>query len=94
MSFLVKADGCEKHPGVFMSVVAAFASRGGKRVRSVSLDAPETLQTSKGEFVWIGVVDPSEHELLILRDCLGRSNRVVGNAAGASARYRRKASFR
>ena len=51
-----------------MSVVAAFAYRGGKQVRAVSLDAPETLQAGEGEFVWIGVVDPSEHELLILQE--------------------------
>jgi magnesium transporter len=51
-----------------MSVVAAFDYLGGKRVRPVSLDAPETLKVGEGEFVWVDVVDPSEQELLVLQN--------------------------
>ena len=46
-----------------MSVVAAFIYRDGQRVREVSLDAPGAFELEPGEFIWIGLFDPSAAEL-------------------------------
>lgn len=46
-----------------MSVVAACLYRNGKKVESVSLDQPPSCAKSRSEFVWIGLVEPSEDEL-------------------------------
>jgi magnesium transporter len=51
-----------------MSVVASFVYCNGQRVRPVSLDAPESLQLQDSEFVWIGLMDPSEEELRALQE--------------------------
>ncbi len=50
-----------------MSVVAAFLYRHGRRVRSVSIDEPTPCGDDPSEFVWIGVVEPSEQELRALQ---------------------------
>jgi len=51
-----------------MSVVAAYAYVDGKRAREIRLDDPESLAPRDGEFVWIGLVDPTEDELRILQE--------------------------
>ena len=50
-----------------MTVVAAYVYAEGARVRAVSLDSPEDLQLAAGEFVWIGIVDPTDVELAQLQ---------------------------
>ena len=45
-----------------MSVVAAHLYRNGKRLKAVSLDEPIDCK-GKSEFVWIGLIEPSEREL-------------------------------
>jgi magnesium transporter len=51
-----------------MSVIAAYVYAGGRRVREIVLDRPETFEIAAGEFVWIGLLEPDEHELQILAD--------------------------
>jgi magnesium transporter len=46
-----------------MSVVAAYIYRDGVRTREVTLDDPKALVTEPGEFVWIGLFEPSAAEL-------------------------------
>ncbi|CAN5378267.1 magnesium and cobalt transport protein CorA [soil metagenome] len=46
-----------------MSVVAAYIYKDGVRAREVSLDDPKALVTKPGEFVWIGLYEPSEAEM-------------------------------
>jgi len=48
-----------------MSVVAAYIYRNGRRVRDASL-TEAGLKLARGEFVWIGLVDPDETELRLL----------------------------
>lgn len=50
-----------------MSVVAAYVYEDGKRIRSVSLDAPDGLKLKPSEFVWIGLAYPTEAELRTLQ---------------------------
>jgi magnesium transporter len=51
-----------------MSVVAAAIYRGGKRMRSVSLDDSQAWRLGRDEFVWVGIVDPADEELLALQE--------------------------
>ncbi|RZI60959.1 MAG: magnesium transporter, partial [Zymomonas sp.] len=46
-----------------MTVVAAYVYAEGKRVRPVELDTTADLVLAAGEFVWIGIVDPTDVEL-------------------------------
>ncbi|KUO55988.1 MAG: magnesium transporter [Sphingomonadales bacterium BRH_c42] len=46
-----------------MPVVAALLYRDGKSVMPVSLDQPVSFKLEKSEFVWIGLVEPTEAEL-------------------------------
>ena len=46
-----------------MTVVAASFYRNGLRVRDVTLDEPMPEAVSHSEFVWIGLLEPSEDEL-------------------------------
>jgi magnesium transporter len=50
-----------------MSVVAAYIYRDGVRTREVTLDDPKALVTEPGEFVWIGLFEPSAAEMEQLR---------------------------
>jgi len=52
-----------------MSVVAAYFYRNGTRVREVSLDEPMPETESHSDFVWIGLLEPSEDELRRLQRC-------------------------
>lgn len=51
-----------------MSVVAAYLYRNGHRVEEVSLDRPVLCATDRSEFVWIGLLEPSEAELRTLQE--------------------------
>jgi magnesium transporter len=51
-----------------MSVVAAYAYVDGKRAREIRLDDTASLAPRDGEFLWIGLVDPTEDELRILQE--------------------------
>jgi magnesium transporter len=46
-----------------MSVVAAYVYKDGVRTREANLDEDDALATRPGEFVWIGLYEPSEAEL-------------------------------
>ena len=50
-----------------MSVVAAYVYKDGVRIRAISLDKDDALAVRRGEFVWIGLYEPSEAELDRLR---------------------------
>ena len=50
-----------------MSVVAAYLYRHGERVGPVSLDQPIICASDHSEFVWIGLLEPSEAELRTLQ---------------------------
>jgi len=50
-----------------MSVVAAYVYREGKRAEEVDLNDPHDVELGKDEFVWIGIVDPTEEELRFLQ---------------------------
>ena len=50
-----------------MSVVAAFLYRDGKRVREISIEEPTPCTSDTSEFVWIGLLEPSEDELRTLQ---------------------------
>jgi len=50
-----------------MSVVAAYIYKDGVRTREVSLDDADALSTKPGEFVWIGLYEPSAAELARLQ---------------------------
>lgn len=50
-----------------MSVVAAYIYKDGVRTREVSLDKPDALATKPGEFVWIGLFEPSAAEMTQLQ---------------------------
>lgn len=50
-----------------MSVVAAYLYRNGQPVMPVTLDQPISCATDRSEFVWIGLFEPSEAELLQLQ---------------------------
>ena len=66
-----------------MSVIAAYVYAGGTRVRSVSLDRIDALKTGPGEFVWIGLLEPSEAELNILAERFQLHPLAVGDALNA-----------
>jgi magnesium transporter len=46
-----------------MSVVAAYIYKDGQRMRAVTLDDPQALATQPGEFVWIGLYEPTADEM-------------------------------
>jgi magnesium transporter len=50
-----------------MSVVAAYVYKDGVRVRAVSLDRDDALAVKPGEFVWIGLYEPTQAELARLQ---------------------------
>jgi magnesium transporter len=51
-----------------MSVIAAYIYGDGRRLREIDLDTSQSLELTNGEFVWIGLLNPDEHELRILQD--------------------------
>ena len=65
-----------------MSVVAAFLYRDGQPVRSVSINEPTPCHSDK-EFVWIGLLEPSEEELRTLQLQFGLHPLAVEDALKA-----------
>lgn len=66
-----------------MSVVAAHLYRDGKRAGTVSLDAPLRCAEDRSEFVWIGLVEPTEEELRKLQDNYGLHPLAIEDALKA-----------
>lgn len=65
-----------------MSLVAAYAYREGKRVREVSL-TPDGLAHNEGEFLWIGLFEPTADEFDALVHCFGLHPLAVEDALSA-----------
>ncbi|MFC3126959.1 magnesium and cobalt transport protein CorA [Pseudoroseomonas globiformis] len=66
-----------------MSVVAAFLYHNGHRVRPIAIDEPTPCHDDKAEFVWIGLLEPSEEELRTLQDKFGLHPLAVEDALKA-----------
>ncbi|WP_454717765.1 magnesium/cobalt transporter CorA [Caulobacter segnis] len=66
-----------------MTVVAANAYVDGKVVRALSLDDPSSLTPQGDEFVWIGLVEPSEAELRVLQQTFHLHPLAVEDALNA-----------
>ncbi|MDB5512593.1 MAG: Mg2 transporter protein CorA family protein [Enterovirga sp.] len=66
-----------------MPVVAAYMYRHGQRAEAVSLNTAVTCETDKSEFVWIGLVEPSEEELRTLQTNFGLHPLAVEDALKA-----------
>jgi magnesium transporter len=64
-----------------MPVVAAFHYRHGRRVAAVSLDAPVKCADDHSEFVWVGLVEPEEHELKRLQEAFDLHPLAVEDAS-------------
>jgi magnesium transporter len=50
-----------------MSVIAAYVYGEGQRVRGIDLHDPNSLHMEPGQFAWIGLFEPTEAELDILK---------------------------
>ncbi|MCU6453359.1 magnesium and cobalt transport protein CorA [Sphingomonas sp. A2-49] len=66
-----------------MSLVSAALYRHGQRVRAVAIDEPTFCSDDKAEFVWIGLVEPSEEELRALQEHYGLHPLAVEDALKA-----------
>ncbi|KQS04751.1 magnesium transporter [Sphingomonas sp. Leaf357] len=66
-----------------MSVVAAYLYRDGKRVRDISIDEPSPCGGNPSEFVWIGLLEPTDDELLTLQEKYGLHPLAVEDALKA-----------
>ena len=66
-----------------MSVVAAYLYRNGHRVEEVSLDRPVRCASDRSEFVWIGLLEPTEEELRTLQSNFGLHPLAVEDALKA-----------
>lgn len=64
-----------------MAVIAAYAYLDGKRSREVSIAQPQSVAVGHGEFVWIGIVDPTIEELAQLKACFGLHPLALEDAA-------------
>lgn len=65
-----------------MTVVAAHLYRHGRRAAPVSLDAP-AICAGRSEFVWIGLLEPSEAELRAVQEHYGLHPLAVEDALKA-----------
>lgn len=66
-----------------MPVIAAYLYRDGRRVETVSLDHPGQSARGGSEFVWIGLVEPTEDELRTLQNKFGLHPLAVEDALKA-----------
>ena len=66
-----------------MSVVAAYHYRDGKRIGDISIDEPTPCGDDPSEFVWIGLLEPSDEELMTLQDRFGLHPLAVEDALKA-----------
>lgn len=53
---------------VHVSVVAAYLYRDGRQVRPIAIDQISPCHDGSSEFVWIGILEPSDDELRMLQD--------------------------
>ncbi|MDP9421225.1 MAG: magnesium and cobalt transport protein CorA [Pseudomonadota bacterium] len=67
-----------------MTVVASYLYRDGHRVREVSIDEKVDRAERKGEFVWIGIADPTEEEMHSLAGCYDLHPLAVEDAIKAN----------
>ena len=67
-----------------MTVVASYLYRDGHRVREVSLDEKVDAAERKGDFVWIGIADPTEEEMHKLANCYDLHPLAVEDALKAN----------
>lgn len=51
-----------------MTVVAAYLYRHGKRVREISIHEKVDCPSDRSEFVWIGICDPTQEEMQVLKE--------------------------
>ncbi|MEG3122666.1 magnesium/cobalt transporter CorA [Sphingomonas sp. GB1N7] len=66
-----------------MSVVAAYLYRDGKRIRDIAIDEPSPCGGNPSEFVWIGLLEPTEDELRTLQEQFGLHPLAVEDALKA-----------
>jgi magnesium transporter len=66
-----------------MGVVAAYVYRDGRRVREAPLDQADEIAADAGDFVWIGLVEPTEGELRGLKERYGLHPLAVEDAVTA-----------
>ena len=67
-----------------MSLVAAYAYANGQRTRPVDIAEPASLRPKPGEFIWIGLYEPTEQELRGLQTQFGLHPLAVEDALGAN----------
>jgi len=67
-----------------MSIVAAYAYANGQRTRAVDVADPQSLEPRPGEFIWIGLYEPTEAELRVLQAKFGLHPLAVEDALTAS----------
>ena len=63
-----------------MTVVAAYLYSKGQRVRAIAIDEPTPCVAGTDDFVWIGLLEPSEYELRQLQDQFGLHPLAVEDA--------------
>jgi len=66
-----------------MSVVAAFLYRDGRQVRPISIGEPTPCTDTRSEFVWMGLLEPTEEELRTLTQLYGLHPLAVEDALKA-----------
>lgn len=67
-----------------MTVVAAYLYRQGMRVREVSIDEKIDCPSDKSEFVWIGICDPTDDEMMTLKEHYDLHPLAVEDAVNAN----------
>lgn len=63
-----------------MSIVAAYVYKDGRRLRQAAIDVGAPAALKPGEFVWIGLLDPSRGELAALQARFGLHPLAVEDA--------------
>ena len=51
-----------------MTVIAAYLYRNGERIREIAINEKVDCAHDKSEFVWIGIADPTEEEMRIIKE--------------------------
>lgn len=67
-----------------MTVVAAYLYRHGKRVREIGIDEKVDCPADKSEFVWIGISDPTDHEMRLLKEQYNLHPLAIEDAVNAN----------
>jgi magnesium transporter len=66
-----------------MTVVASYLYRNGRRVREIAIEERAECAGDHSEFVWIGLVDPTEAELRTLQETYGLHPLAIEDALSA-----------